>query len=318
MTVKIAIANMKGGVGKSTTTMMLAEALAEYHAKRVLIVDCDPQANCSRMMLSYDGLVQAADSKTTLTAWMQSQAEGLSVDASDAASTVRYDISELVDTASSYWKLETDKRPWVSVWAATPDLRFEELKFDARHLEGGNVASPRRALSKRFSEALKDAALSHDVILFDCPPGFSTLAQTALINADIIISPLNVDPVSVWSLQTFWRQGLERSLGLNGDIPRYALLTMVRKQGGREERTRVRNRLNEFAEDQRIDAEIPYGVAMLKTVNRVAPDSHRSFNEKYGSLARNVEELGRELHELIWKEGDQADGQSGNASADGA
>ena len=47
----ISIINLKGGVGKTTTTVALAETLAVEHDKRVLVIDLDPQTNATTMLI---------------------------------------------------------------------------------------------------------------------------------------------------------------------------------------------------------------------------------------------------------------------------
>ena len=56
-----AVANLKGGVGKSTTTVMLADGLAYFYGMSVLVIDLDPQANSSQMLLTERGVQAASD-----------------------------------------------------------------------------------------------------------------------------------------------------------------------------------------------------------------------------------------------------------------
>ena len=66
MAIRIAIANHKGGVAKSTTTMMVAEGLALQHGLRVLVIDMDPQCSVSTMLLSREGADEQADKQRTM------------------------------------------------------------------------------------------------------------------------------------------------------------------------------------------------------------------------------------------------------------
>jgi chromosome partitioning protein len=45
--VVVSLINLKGGVGKTTTTVQLAECLVSEHEKRVLVIDLDPQTNAT-------------------------------------------------------------------------------------------------------------------------------------------------------------------------------------------------------------------------------------------------------------------------------
>ena len=51
MTHVVSTINLKGGVGKTTTTVALAETLSATMSKRVLIIDLDPQTNATTMLI---------------------------------------------------------------------------------------------------------------------------------------------------------------------------------------------------------------------------------------------------------------------------
>lgn len=297
---------MKGGVGKSTTTMMLADTLSLHHGERVLVVDCDPQANSSQMLLSFIGLKNAKEAGRTLTAWLESYV-GKSTDGArvaqrrTAVSTLQTDVSGLSNLRPGLFHgPKSDGQ--VSVWASTPDLRFVEMAFDNAFFESGDLQKPRQAMTGFLSEAMSELSGMFGYVIFDCPPGFSTMAQAALLQSDIVVSPLNVDRVSMWSLRSFWKQGLDEMLHMEAHRHRYALLTMVQKgRGGQPEKAAVREDLAAFAGENRFDVEVPHTVEALRFVRRADVDSFRSFNSKYGRLREPIRRFGDEIATIAIK-----------------
>src|SRR5258708_14204365 len=62
----ITVMNAKGGVGKSTVVLALADTLANDHEKKILVVDSDAQASISHMLLPRDRLEAVQADRRTL------------------------------------------------------------------------------------------------------------------------------------------------------------------------------------------------------------------------------------------------------------
>lgn len=161
MAVHVAIANHKGGVGKSTSTLLIAEGLAATLARRVLVIDMDPQASASTMLLSALGATRAAAAGRSTLAILDQVAHGRAVHLSQAISARASDLVELRDAGGS-GRVDLI----ASASALLTALPALEDKIRARHRSTLDVA-----LARTLAPELERIGRSYDVVLFDCPAG---------------------------------------------------------------------------------------------------------------------------------------------------
>ncbi|OWJ76846.1 ParA family protein [Haematobacter genomosp. 1] len=146
----IAIANQKGGVGKTTTAINLAAALTEQ-GKKVLVIDLDPQGNASTGL----GVSPEARDFTTYDLLIEAMPLG------DIVMTTRID--------------------GLSICCATQDLASADIQL---------VANEKRSLLLRDALREGLPQFDFDYVLIDCPPSLSLLTVNAMIAADSVLVPL--------------------------------------------------------------------------------------------------------------------------------
>lgn len=151
---RLAVANQKGGVGKTTTAVNLAAALAEG-GQRVLVIDIDPQGNASTA-LGIDHRDGVAGTYEVLI---------------DQAS-----IADLAVTSAEFENLR--------VLPATIDLAAAEIELVPL------VAREQRL--KKAVRKFQDTE-TVDWIIFDCPPSLSLLTVNAMVAATEVLIPIQTE-----------------------------------------------------------------------------------------------------------------------------
>ncbi len=153
----LALANQKGGVGKTTTAINLGTALAAI-GERVLIVDLDPQGNAST---------------------------GLGIDRRNRNCST-YDV--LIGEASLRESVVPTAVPRLHIAPSTMDLSGLELELGTT---AGRAFRLRDAVSSLNTNAAQDADYTY--LLIDCPPSLNLLTVNAMAASDAILVPLQCE-----------------------------------------------------------------------------------------------------------------------------
>lgn len=184
------VANQKGGVGKTTTTVNLAAGLAKV-GQRVLMVDLDPQGNATMG----SGVDKRKLAHTVYDVLLESA----------TVAEARVKSERLIEAGCSY-----------DILGSNRDLAGAEVEL---------VEVERR--ETRLKDALAAVAADYDFILIDCPPALSLLTLNGLCAAHGVIVPMQCEYFALEGLSDLVNTIKQVHANLNKDLEIIGLLRVM-------------------------------------------------------------------------------------------
>ncbi len=260
----LAVANQKGGVGKTTTAINLGTALAAV-GETVLLIDMDPQGNAST---------------------------GLGVPKSARTTTI-YDV--IVDQKSIDDSAIKTSVPGLSILPSDPDLSGVEIELSQ---------ADRRSYRLRdaIENQSREGSVNYSYILIDCPPSLNLLTVNAMSAADAVLVPLQCEFFALEGLSQLMRTidlvrgSLNPQLELQGIV-----LTMFDRRNALS--GHVANDVRSHFGDKVYETVIPRNVRVSEAPSFGKPaliyDLKCTGSQAYLKLARELvsrEKQRREMH----------------------
>ena len=245
----VSIINQKGGVGKTTTVVNLATALAEM-GKRILVIDLDPQGNATT------GLGRSNSEE-------QKNIYNLLIGRSDPKSTIQKSCVENLDIIGS------------------------NVNLSGLEVETAN--DPKRAfLLKKILEENNDVFSIYENIFIDCPPSLSLLTVMSLVVADELLVPLQTEFFALEGITQLVKTIDRIKIKLNPSLSiRGILLTMFDKRNKLS--SQVDSEARKYFKDKVYQTVIPRNVRLSEAPSHGMPcliyDKNCSGSKSYINLA---------------------------------
>lgn len=227
----IALSNQKGGVGKTTTAMNLATALAAC-GKRVLVIDLDPQGNTTT---------------------------GFGFDKTDKKLTDKNAYTMLMGESTLDETVVESRIPKLDIIPSTIHLSGAEIELVTQI-----------ARESRLKNALTASSKTYDYIFIDCPPSLGLLTINAFMAANEVLIPVQCEFFALEGLSQLFqtiemvKKSINPALTLTG-----VLLTMYDRRNTLS--AQVRKELVRTLGDKVMETIIPRNVRLSEAPSHGMP-----------------------------------------------
>lgn len=216
----ISFINLKGGVAKTTTTVGTATLLAGTFGKKVLVVDLDPQTNCTTMLIGEEKWKELNENGHTLATLFKDAID--ETNNFDLEKTLQKNVSGIRDVAG------LDLIP--------SSLDMIDIQDRLATVPKGQFFSNNP--TEIIKRALRPILANYDYVLIDCPPNMGLITLNGLRISDGYIIPTIPDVLSTYGIPQIINRVKKYSENIGEDISCLGIVaTKVRGQSSLHSRT---------------------------------------------------------------------------------
>lgn len=268
----IAIMSSKGGVGKSTISLGLAETITCGTALNVLLIDADPQGSITAMMDLEDDTPRT--NRTTLVSLLSTVLD----------TCEDTEMEHLIASGIGAGGSDIDDAERLDILPMGPGL----IELERHMTRSGREADLNRAIG-RLLDALRK---TYDLIVVDCSPGLYLSTESWLRNCNYQLAPIKADKISLSALDLVidFRRATKSSPLSNW------LGVVVNCYQGNDAEKLILSKVSTFHDLQLFQTIVPATLAFQRL--GISRDDRRSYHAKYpGASGEALRQLSKELLE---------------------
>ena len=276
----ISITNHKGGVGKTTLTVMLGELMLQYF-DRILLIDFDAQANLSRWLCRYTERVAAKITDLVKI--------GMTLDLRNTQQAkIAYLDAKIREATYSIFR---EKKEYSVI---TSSLDLDKLKVQ--------LSTDTDFVRYKIRDLIRYVSNDYELVIIDTPPSTELLTSTAIGASDYIIIPIQLEPNSVQGAVNII-EGVIPGVKtyLNPDVQLLGIVVNMHQSA--ETQNQIEAELREYLNDKVFETKISRSVRVgeLSALGRSAPKPTKKSEKALGELQALTVEIYRRLieHENI-------------------